>query len=203
MDATESVVVSGPLGRQLRLFWRPGMTARDELQAFSRELAERFEGIDSPAAWAAWCHQIATLNSRENVDERVWLIGQDGAFAAALARKGRTVGAVLAHMRERTRKNLAGAAAARALGPEGPLARSHGTRFPIVQGPMTRVSDVAPFSLAVAEAGAPAAGGAGARCAGSKSGSCWSTIESSSAIDPGAPASWDSWITRSGRIRCA
>ena len=61
MDGTESVVVSGPSGRQLRLFWRPGMTARDELQVFSRELAERFEGIDSPAAWAAWCHRIAKI----------------------------------------------------------------------------------------------------------------------------------------------
>ena len=35
----------------------------------------------------------------------------------------------------------------------GSLARSHGTRYPIVQGPMTRVSDVAPFALAVAKSG--------------------------------------------------
>ena len=33
-------------------------------------------------------------------------------------------------------------------------AQAHQTRFPIAQGPMTRVSDVAPFALAVAEAGA-------------------------------------------------
>jgi len=154
MDATESVVVNGPSGRQLRLFWRPGMTARDELQQFSRELSEQSGGADSQVAWAAWRERIATLTSLENVDERAWLIGQDGAFAFDLARRGRTVGAAMARLREQTKKNLAGAAAARALGPDGPLARSHGTRFPIVQGPMTRVSDVAPFSLAVAEAGA-------------------------------------------------
>ncbi|HUK55202.1 MAG TPA: SDR family NAD(P)-dependent oxidoreductase [Nitrospiria bacterium] len=34
-----------------------------------------------------------------------------------------------------------------------PLARSHGTRYPIVQGPMTRVSDRAEFALRVAEGG--------------------------------------------------
>ncbi len=34
------------------------------------------------------------------------------------------------------------------------LARSHGTRYPILQGPMTRVSDVVPFAAAVAEGGA-------------------------------------------------
>ena len=40
------------------------------------------------------------------------------------------------------------------LGPDGPLAQSHGTRYPIVQGPMTRVSDTAEFAAAVSEAGA-------------------------------------------------
>ena len=33
------------------------------------------------------------------------------------------------------------------------MAESHGTRYPIVQGPMTRVSDRADFALAVAEGG--------------------------------------------------
>jgi acyl transferase domain-containing protein/NAD(P)H-dependent flavin oxidoreductase YrpB (nitropropane dioxygenase family)/NAD(P)-dependent dehydrogenase (short-subunit alcohol dehydrogenase family) len=38
--------------------------------------------------------------------------------------------------------------------PGSALAESHGTRFPIVQGPMTRVSDVPQFAAAVADAGA-------------------------------------------------
>jgi acyl transferase domain-containing protein/NAD(P)-dependent dehydrogenase (short-subunit alcohol dehydrogenase family)/NAD(P)H-dependent flavin oxidoreductase YrpB (nitropropane dioxygenase family) len=38
--------------------------------------------------------------------------------------------------------------------PGSALAQSHGTRFPLVQGPMTRVSDVPAFAAAVAEAGA-------------------------------------------------
>src|SRR5258706_113622 len=40
------------------------------------------------------------------------------------------------------------------LGENGPLAQSHGTRFPILQGPMTRVSDTPEFALAVAKGGA-------------------------------------------------
>ena len=35
-----------------------------------------------------------------------------------------------------------------------PLAASHGTKYPVVQGPMTRVSDTAEFALAVAQGGA-------------------------------------------------
>ncbi len=48
-----------------------------------------------------------------------------------------------------------------ALAAGGPLAESHGTRYPIVQGPMTRVSDRARFAEAVAEAGALAVPGPG------------------------------------------
>jgi acyl transferase domain-containing protein/NAD(P)-dependent dehydrogenase (short-subunit alcohol dehydrogenase family) len=42
----------------------------------------------------------------------------------------------------------------RPLAEAAPLAASHGTRYPIVQGPMTRVSDRAEFGAAVSEAGA-------------------------------------------------
>ena len=42
---------------------------------------------------------------------------------------------------------------ARPLAVDAPLARAHGCRLPILQGPMTRVSDVAPFAEAVAREG--------------------------------------------------
>ena len=38
--------------------------------------------------------------------------------------------------------------------PNSALARAHGVRYPILQGPMTRVSDVAPFTKSVSDAGA-------------------------------------------------
>src|SRR5262249_26085593 len=42
---------------------------------------------------------------------------------------------------------------ARVLAPDAAFTKSHGTRYPIVQGPMTRVSDTGAFAEAVAEAG--------------------------------------------------
>ena len=50
-------------------------------------------------------------------------------------------------------RGLEGALKARPLAENAPLARAHGCRFPILQGPMTRVSDVAPFAEAVAREG--------------------------------------------------
>ncbi len=48
---------------------------------------------------------------------------------------------------------LVDASKARPLAEDAPLARAHGCRLPILQGPMTRVSDVAPFAEAVAREG--------------------------------------------------
>src|SRR5262249_6543950 len=76
------------------------------------------------------------------------------AFAASLAERFWTVGGVFEGMRQAIESHVRSAAACRPLDEGSPLARSHGTRYPIVQGPMTRVSDRADFAAAVADAGA-------------------------------------------------
>jgi NAD(P)H-dependent flavin oxidoreductase YrpB (nitropropane dioxygenase family) len=60
---------------------------------------------------------------------------------------------VLRAFREAVAPHLSAASTLEPLGEGGPLARSHGTRYPIVQGPMTRVSDRAEFALSVAKGG--------------------------------------------------
>ncbi len=77
----------------------------------------------------------------------VWPLGQGIALAPALARRYRTVQALVRAMTELSSSPTP-------LDEHSPLARSHGTRFPLVQGPMTRVSDRPEFARQVAEAGA-------------------------------------------------
>ncbi|MGA7385869.1 MAG: beta-ketoacyl synthase N-terminal-like domain-containing protein, partial [Methylocella sp.] len=83
-----------------------------------------------------------------------WLFGQDAAFAGDLAREFKTVPGIIKALRTSLENHIADAKAAAPLAPGAPLARSHQTEFPIVQGPMTRVSDRAEFALKVAEGGA-------------------------------------------------
>ncbi|NIR27869.1 MAG: SDR family NAD(P)-dependent oxidoreductase [Gammaproteobacteria bacterium] len=87
-------------------------------------------------------------------ERRAWPVGQAVGLADGYRRTygstGRLVQAVLAAGRHGPEE----AARLRPLAPDAPLARSHGTRYPIVQGPMTRVSDTPAFARAVAEAGA-------------------------------------------------
>ncbi|HEY6034627.1 MAG TPA: beta-ketoacyl synthase N-terminal-like domain-containing protein, partial [Kofleriaceae bacterium] len=75
-------------------------------------------------------------------------LGQDAAFAKATtaAQMVRGITAAIA-------RHLALAIEHKPLAPDSPFARAHGLRYPIAQGPMSRVSDRARFAAAVAHAG--------------------------------------------------
>ncbi|MEV4320048.1 SDR family NAD(P)-dependent oxidoreductase [Actinocrispum sp. NPDC049592] len=86
--------------------------------------------------------------------EKALPVGQDGALAKALSQSGGTAGGVVQIIRQAVRRNLAGAAGNPSLRPNGALTRRNpGVRYPLAQGPMTRVSDQPAFADAVAEAG--------------------------------------------------
>lgn len=80
--------------------------------------------------------------------------GQGLALAKGLARRWHTVGRLVGAIRAAVADLPSGAAERAALGEGAPLATRLGTRYPILQGPMTRVSDVSDFFLRVAEGGA-------------------------------------------------
>ncbi|MES4908679.1 MULTISPECIES: SDR family NAD(P)-dependent oxidoreductase [unclassified Streptomyces] len=81
-------------------------------------------------------------------------VGQDGFLAARFAERhgdvGRTVRAVAEAVRDAVRDECPAAA----LRPGSPMSGALGTRLPVAQGPMTRVSDRAGFASAVAADGA-------------------------------------------------
>ena len=81
-------------------------------------------------------------------------IGADGAAAEAFARRFGTVGGVVQAVTTAVRSHLEAARTHQPLAPGHGVAASHGTRHPLAQGPMTRVSDRAAFAASVAEGGA-------------------------------------------------
>ncbi|HEY7327024.1 MAG TPA: nitronate monooxygenase, partial [Gemmataceae bacterium] len=89
-----------------------------------------------------------------NDKSSLWLIGQDAAFARTLAERYRTVGGIVQALRQSVAQHIEIARRLTPLVEGSPLAHRHGTRYPIVQGPMTRVSDTAAFAESVAANGA-------------------------------------------------
>ncbi len=83
-----------------------------------------------------------------------WPVGQDAAYAQELALKYVTVGGIVRAVEETIDRSLSLAIETRPLAENSPMALAMGTRFPILQGPMTRVSDRPAFAKAVSDGGA-------------------------------------------------
>ncbi|WP_101834176.1 type I polyketide synthase, partial [Frankia canadensis] len=168
MDGSETVLYAGH-----RLYTRPdlpiaalaGRTDRPgegELRDTGGELAS--DGALAPAAGSSpaaastpagadTAGQVAARLGGRDLVGQFLPIGQDGAFAAALADRHVTAGGVVRAVRQGIRDGIAAAARARPLAAGSPLAAAHGLRHPVAQGPMTRVSDRAEFARAVADGG--------------------------------------------------
>ncbi len=147
INGSEAMVVGERLGKPVRILIRPDCIAAASL----RNLGEEIELLDQPARWSG---EAGRLLGWDALDKTAWPVGQAIGMAASFAARYRTTGRLIQAILQAATENISQARRLRPLAPDSPLARSHGTRFPIVQGPMTRVSDVASFADAVAEAGA-------------------------------------------------
>ena len=151
LDGSETLVLGARLGEGYRIYARPDCAGAQEL---AKE-EERLQHATLPAdeKLAAWREAVRVRVVSDPADG-VWLAGQDVVTAAPLAAKGLTVAGVVQAICERSAKQLATAKRLAHLAPDSPLAKSHGTKYPILQGPMTRVSDTAAFADSVAAGGA-------------------------------------------------
>jgi acyl transferase domain-containing protein/NAD(P)H-dependent flavin oxidoreductase YrpB (nitropropane dioxygenase family)/NAD(P)-dependent dehydrogenase (short-subunit alcohol dehydrogenase family)/acyl carrier protein len=111
-----------------------------------REL-ESFAGTDTQ--WQEALHQRLD----DPKDHDIKPCGQDIGLAPSLAEEFGTVKGILAAFRESVSTLPRSSRRNQPLSPDSSLAAIHGTRYPLAQGPMARVSDSVPFAKAVAAAG--------------------------------------------------
>jgi len=152
MDGSETLCLGQGLGECYRAYTRPGMPAVEELRKEEKRLGDG--GHPQAEILSMWREAVRQRIGWDVPEKHLWLLGQEAAFAAPLAKRFGNVAGVLKGIRLAVRSHIGIARALRPLDEGAPLAVSHGTRFPIVQGPMTRVSDTAAFASAVAEGGA-------------------------------------------------
>jgi acyl transferase domain-containing protein/NAD(P)H-dependent flavin oxidoreductase YrpB (nitropropane dioxygenase family)/NAD(P)-dependent dehydrogenase (short-subunit alcohol dehydrogenase family)/acyl carrier protein len=151
LDGGETLVLGAKLGEGYRIYARPDCTGAQELAKED----ERLQTATLPAdeKLAAWQKAVRERVAADPA-QGVWLVGQDIITATALAAKGLTVAGVVQHICSRANAQLESAKKLRHLAPDSALAKAHGTKYPILQGPMTRVSDTAAFADSVATGGA-------------------------------------------------
>jgi acyl transferase domain-containing protein/NAD(P)H-dependent flavin oxidoreductase YrpB (nitropropane dioxygenase family)/NAD(P)-dependent dehydrogenase (short-subunit alcohol dehydrogenase family) len=150
-DGSETVCLGERLGMTYRVFSRPGLPAVAEAAAEEDRIARSsLSPFEKATSWRVGIGRFA----RGNADSGLWLLGQDAALARPLAQRHETVCGIIEAVVKQADQNLAAACRLQPLAEGSVLAQQHRTRYPILQGPMTRVSDTAAFAAAVAAGGA-------------------------------------------------
>ncbi len=147
LSGQEAKAMGDRLLAPLRVLTRPGFSAALQLQ----RLADQLEA-DS-ASSLEWHQAAAPLVGWGDPKDFAWPVGQAIGQAAAYQRRYRTTGRFIQALLRAVEVQVQCCQREPLLRPDSPLAISHGTRYPIMQGPMTRVSDTPDFAQAVAAAG--------------------------------------------------
>ncbi|MGB0956631.1 MAG: nitronate monooxygenase [Panacagrimonas sp.] len=134
-------------GAPCRAYARPGAQVLTDAENDSRALEG---GQSTPLEWAERMHGRIGWQSS---DQQLLPIGQSIGLAATYRDQYGNVGKLIQAVKRQSLRQMDLAAQSRFIDEGGALADSHRTRFPIAQGPMTRVSDHAGFAGEVAKAG--------------------------------------------------
>ena len=152
MDGSETVCLGNEIGEIYRVCSRLGAPVIEELRQKEKTLANH-DALRTEVT-ATWRQAVSQRVGWDSLENNLYLMGQDAAFAAPFAKQFVTVGGVLEAIRQAIDSHCQAAWNLRLLSEQSPLAQSHGTRYPIVQGPMARVSDTPAFVQQVAQGGA-------------------------------------------------
>ncbi|MBI4534490.1 MAG: acyltransferase domain-containing protein, partial [Candidatus Melainabacteria bacterium] len=157
LDGSETTAIGSAAGQSYRVYARAGLPAVDSLNnKLQGLLNDTLEPNDSlKAAWRTLvCKEVHESLERSSIWDRLWFLSQDVAFAASLAARFLNTAGILKAIWQSVCDNIRVANTLAPLREGSPLAVSHKTQFPIVQGAMTRVSDSADFAVSVSRDGA-------------------------------------------------
>ncbi|KKM25253.1 hypothetical protein LCGC14_1596830, partial [marine sediment metagenome] len=142
MTGAETALIEGADGLRWRGVERPGQGSAAALRSNVARAGSDGQADVARAAfgWDLAAGQIAPM-------------GQAAAFAPDLAQRHASLGRLARAIQDHSAAAVARAARGDVLGEGQGVAAPHGTRWPIVQGPMTRVSDTSGFAQSVAEGG--------------------------------------------------
>jgi len=152
-DGRKTQLIGEEMGHAYRMQPLAGPRLTEELTQFAHRL--RQQPLNADDRLRQWRIDLASAmtNNQKNGGPEFLMLGQDIALAAFFADNFVTVGGIVQAVRQSVEQHCQLAGTENPLAPDSSMAKSHGTEFAIVQGPMARVSDVPQFALEVAKAG--------------------------------------------------
>ncbi|MCS6851309.1 MAG: SDR family NAD(P)-dependent oxidoreductase [Gemmataceae bacterium] len=150
-DGSETVCLGERLGECYRFYFRPGLCVLEELSRTERQLSE--SSLSPDERLRQW-REAVRQRIGSDPETAAWPLGQDAALARRWAEQYATLADWLRALVREVPNQIDRARRLAPLAEGSRLAQAVGTRYPIFQGPMTRVSDTAAFADAVSQAGA-------------------------------------------------
>ncbi len=153
LEEKDSVVLDAGREGGCRVFGQLGTRIVKELKLLEAEAAEDAGAAERLEQTLA--EEVTALDdAAADPAQSLFPLGQDAIFAKYFAARGDDLNAIVQAFCTGTGQRLAAIDTDDPIVADSPLARAHGTRYPIVQGPMANVSDKGAFARAVLEAGA-------------------------------------------------
>ncbi len=158
LNGQEAIAIGERLLGSCRVLSRPGFSAVSALQKLAQtieiQLDEPSQLFTETAPNREWFTSSQALIGWGTPGTQAWPMGQAVGLAVGFRDRFPTTGKLIQALLKASLEHLKIAQNQPILAADAPLALSHGTKYPIVQGPMTRVSDSAEFAHAVSGAGA-------------------------------------------------
>lgn len=153
LEEKDSVIVDTGGEGGFRVFGQLGTRIVKELKIMEAEAAE--DPAVAGRLQKALIDQVTPMDDpAADPSQSLFPLGQDAVLAKYFAGRGQGLQQILEAFFIDTGMRLADIDAHDPIVADSPLARFHGTRFPIIQGPMANVSDKAAFARVVLENGA-------------------------------------------------
>jgi acyl transferase domain-containing protein/NAD(P)H-dependent flavin oxidoreductase YrpB (nitropropane dioxygenase family)/acyl carrier protein len=151
LSGQEASLYGEKLGAGCRVLARPSFKGIARLQEWAEKL--EIQAADLAQAIPLWQERVSNIMGWGEATDFVWPMGQAVGFAEGLTERYKTTGRLVQALMGQSVEQVKQAQDLQPLQARSPLAQAHRTEYPIVQGPMTRVSDTAEFAAAVAKGG--------------------------------------------------
>ncbi|MGM0643067.1 MAG: SDR family NAD(P)-dependent oxidoreductase [Thermodesulfobacteriota bacterium] len=149
-DSTEITTGKGPI---YRVFAKLGTKVVKELKQRALFLADEAEG-DRQLYDEIENQVVSVADTDVQFVQSLFFLGQDGIFAKNFEKLGPGLNQMISEFFRNIGKSLDSVDSHDPVRPDSELAREHGTKYPVVQGPMANISDNSKFASAILEGGA-------------------------------------------------
>ena len=151
-DSLQTMVIRGPEEERIRVLHTPQSSAFKSFEAAAAKTNTTKTAREK--ATRDWWKEVQRRTGWSDPEQQLIPMGQDACFASSFYRLSTNLNNMIETLKQNASAYPAGSSLIRPLCEGGPLAEAHNTRFPIVQGPMSWVSDNPEFASVVADRGA-------------------------------------------------